>query len=120
MKNESIDALTNFIQLLETEKTALMTNDGEKLIAIVAEKETFVDLFPTLDFSQTDPAQVEVLVQQIRDLQETNLLLTKQNLSFNEKILQTLSETVKKSGGTYSKQGQPTASDQASFLNQSL
>ena len=120
MNQTAITFLTDFLQLLETEKEALMKNDGSAIITIVKEKEVFVEAFPTMDFKNVDQKEVTRLVGDIRQLQETNLLLTKQSLRFHETVMEALSQGAQKNGKTYSKQGQKTGLDQANLLNQSL
>lgn len=112
--------LQNFIALLETEKEALIHNQGATIQKLVTEKQAFVDQFPTYDFSQENRMAVTALVQTIRQLQETNLLLTQQALDYQKTVMEAFSKGIKKAGKTYSKTGQQTGLTQASILNQSL
>lgn len=118
--NNPIDFLKQFIALLEREKEALIHNEGATIQSIVAEKHVFIEWFPTFNFQQEADNEVEALVDTIRHLQETNLLLTKQALDYQEAVMEALSKGVKKAGKTYSKSGQQTGLTQASILNQSL
>lgn len=115
-----ITFLKEFITLLETEKEALIHNQGEMVQNVVAEKQVFIELFPTFDFQQVSHEEVAALVGMIRQLQETNLVLTRQALDYHDAVMEALSKSVKKAGKTYSKSGQQTGLPQASILNQSL
>ena len=118
--NNPIQFLKQFITLLELEKEALIHNQGATIQSVIAEKQGFIEWFPTFDFQQGTDNEVEALVDTIRQLQETNLLLTKQALDYQEAVMEALSKGVKKAGKTYSKSGQQTGLTQASILNQSL
>lgn len=118
--NNPIDFLKQFIALLEREKEALIHNQGATIQSIVGEKQGFIEWFPTFDFQQESDNEVEALVYTIRHLQETNLLLTKQALNYQNAVMEALSKSVNKAGKTYSKSGQQTGSTQANILNQSL
>ena len=112
--------LQAFITLLETEKEALIHNKGEMIQELVSKKQLFVDAFPGCDFSVVDANEVKTLVEMIRQLQETNLILTQQALDYQNTILEALSKGANKAGKTYSKSGQQTGLTEASILNQSL
>lgn len=118
--NNPIDFLKQFIALLEREKEALIHNEGAVIQSIVAEKQGFIEWFPTFNFQQEADNEIEALVYTIRHLQETNLLLTKQALNYQDAVMEALSKSVNKAGKTYSKSGQQTGLTQASILNQSL
>lgn len=115
-----IQFLQAFITLLKTEKEALIRNQGENIKMIVTKKQAFVEQFPAYDFSKENKVEVTALVQTIRHMQETNLLLTQQALDYQNTVMEALSKGIKKSGKTYSKSGQQTGLTQASILNQSL
>jgi len=59
-------------------------------------------------------------VEEIKQLQETNLLLTKQALQYQEKMMEAITDSAKTSGSTYSKNGQYSAEKQSSIIDQSL
>ena len=118
--NNPIDFLKQFIALLEREKEALIHNEGATIQSIVGEKQGFIEWFPTFNFQQEADNEIEALVYTIRHLQETNLLLTKQALNYQDAVMEALSKSVNKAGKTYSKSGQQTGLTQANILNQSL
>lgn len=118
--NNPIDFLKQFIALLEREKEALIHNEGATIQSIVGEKQSFIEWFPTFNFQQEADNEIEALVYTIRHLQETNLLLTKQALNYQDAVMEALSKSVNKAGKTYSKSGQQTGLTQANILNQSL
>jgi len=111
--------LTAFVQLLESEREALLENRGERVATIVEEKQTFLHTMAAVDLKTVDSSILKPLIETIRQLQETNLILTKQTLHYHKVVLDALGEG-KKTGKTYSKQGTPTSSSQANLLNQSF
>lgn len=119
-ENLNVGKLTDLLHILKREKEALIKNEGTKIEAIVKEKEIFLSELPDVDFSKTNQADIKTIVKEIRELQETNLMLTKQTLAFQEVLLSAISKGIKQSGNTYSNKGQHTAREQASLLNQSL
>ena len=117
---DGLQLLEDFISLLETEKDILTSNNSKELAVIVEQKQHFVDSLPTIDFSGVDRELVEEAVFRIRELQETNLLLTQQSMQFVDNVITAFNEGVKKSTKTYSKEGYHTGASQANLLNQSL
>lgn len=116
---KGIALLESFCQLLEVEREVLRRNDGAALTEIVAQKQQFLNVLPQLELTEKERAEAQHVVARIRQLQETNLLLTKQALQFQESIRQ----AIQKEAGTartYSKYGQHTKNQQQYLLNQSL
>lgn len=111
--------LTALVQLLESEREALLENQGERVATIVEEKQTFLHTMATVDLKTVDLKTLKPLIETIRQLQETNLILTKQTLHYQKVVLDALSEG-KKAGKTYSKLGTPISNNQANLLNQSF
>lgn len=114
------ESLTDFITLLKKEKEALIQNDAEQVTAIVAEKQVFLHLLQSLKLEDFDTKALEEPLAEIKQLQETNLVLTKTALEFQETILKAITKTVKSSGNTYSKKGHYNGNEQATIINQSL
>lgn len=116
----SLALLKEFSGILHREKEALLKNDGATIEALVQEKQRFLEILPTVDFADSDRAEIERNVKAIQQLQETNLLLTKQALSYQETIMDALAQGAKKSSATYSKKGQYQAVERANLIDHSL
>lgn len=114
------ETLQQFIALLKVEKTALIKNDGKKIEEIVKEKQSFLETMQELDPSDITEQETVDYILEIQELQETNLMLTKQALQFQEDVLHAISQTAKKSGNTYSKKGTYAAAEQPNLINQSI
>ncbi|MFL2104979.1 flagellar motor switch protein [Desemzia sp. FAM 23991] len=112
--------LTEFVDLLKSEKEALIHNDAEKVVEIVTQKQTFLEILETLTPASFDDASLKAPLAEIKQLQETNLMLTKTALQFQETVLKAITKTVKNSGNTYSKKGYYKGNEQATLINQSL
>lgn len=112
--------LTEFVDLLKNEKEALIHNEAEKVVEIVTQKQTFLEVLETLTPDSFDDASLKEPLAEIKQLQETNLLLTKTALQFQETVLKAITKTVKSSGNTYSKKGYYKGNEQATLINQSL
>lgn len=112
--------LTDFIALLKKEKEALIQDDAEKVMEIVAEKQAFLEVLETIQPEGFDVEALKEPLTEIKQLQETNLMLTKTALQFQETVLKAITKTVKSSGNTYSKKGRYSGNEQATLINQSL
>ena len=114
------ELLTDFVALLKSEKDALIHNDAEKVVEIVTQKQTFLEDLETLTSDSFDDDILKAPLAEIKQLQETNLMLTKTALQFQETVLKAITKTVKSSGNTYSKKGYYKGNEQATLINQSL
>lgn len=114
-----IALLEQFCQLLEQEREVLRRNDGAALTEIVAQKQQFLEALPEVRLNETESAEAESIVARIRQLQGTNLLLTKQALKFQESVRKAIQKEIV-TAGTYSKYGQHTKNQQQYLLNHSL
>lgn len=117
---QTLETLKNFKKVLEEEKEALIKNDSDKVVAVLAEKETFMEVLSTLDTKGLNKEELSGIVEEIKQLQETNLLLTKQALQYQEKMMEAITDSAKTSGSTYSKDGHYSAEKQSSIIDQSL
>jgi len=122
MKKETnmLPLLEEFHALLVKEKEALIKNNGEEIQQIVKEKETFV---VALEKAYVPEEQVNLLVpllEEIRQLQETNLLLTQQSLEFVGQFIESIQKEAQKQSKTYSKKGGYQKTQETAFLDQSL
>lgn len=119
-QTQVIETLKKFRDVLLEEKEALITNDSAKVVAVIAEKETFMEVLPTLDSTGLKKEDLSEIVTEIKNLQETNLLLTQQALQYQEKMMEAITDSAKTSGSTYSKNGHYSAEKQATIIDQSL
>lgn len=121
--NALLDTLYELKILLEDEKKALIKNDGSTVQNIVLEKESIVKRLS--NFENVDPSndeKINELVKEIRELQETNLLLTKQALSFQVGMLDLILENAESNSNsnTYSEKGTYYKNKGASFIDKSF
>ena len=105
-KREFIKYLKDLIKILKEEKEALVKNDGDTLVEILNKKSIHIEeleKFKGIDF---EDEKIMGLIGEIDSLQELNLLLTKQALSFQEDFLESLSKATKTTKtNTYQKIG---------------
>lgn len=114
--------LNKLADLLKEEKEALKVNDGSKVTEIVEQKMSLVEDLEKIDLSSISTDDVTArLVKEIQDLQETNLLLTKQALNFNDNLMQAIVSNIGKTGNTYSNNGGYTKQqDPSGFIDQKV
>ncbi|WP_028273277.1 flagellar export chaperone FlgN [Atopococcus tabaci] len=114
------ELLESFKAVLLKEKEALIQNDGEAVQAIVKEKEAYVEALNQAEWNDEEKDTVRQLAMDIRELQETNLLLTKQAMKYTDTFLQAFQKEAKKKPITYSKRGSYEQNSSAGLLDQSL
>ncbi|MFT9269803.1 MAG: hypothetical protein ABF539_09820 [Liquorilactobacillus nagelii] len=107
--------LRRFCRLLQQENKYLISNQPDKLMPLVEEKQKYVRPF------QEYPGQVTVrmkgLIQQIQALQQENLLLTKQAMGFEEMMLKSIRSNLKTPGTIYSPDKSKKAADSLSLID---
>src|SRR5699024_416700 len=97
--------LKNLIKLLKEEKEALLKNDGEKISELVETKNKYIEKlaeFKGLDMENNE--EIIALVAEIDSLQEVNLLMTRQALSYQNVMLESIAKNVQATN-TYSSKG---------------
>ncbi|SIO27119.1 hypothetical protein SAMN05878443_2313 [Carnobacterium alterfunditum] len=119
-KATALNTLIQFKTVLMDEKNALIKNDSAKVKALVEQKQTFLDRLPTLTTEGLKKEDLIGVVEEIKNLQQTNLVLTQQVISYQEMMMKAITTGVKKGGSTYSKQGDYSAAQQANLIDQSL
>lgn len=107
-------------EALKREKEALMANDSAAFDSIVSEKQLFLVQLEEATFEGCNRVAVEKQVNEIKELQECNVLLTRQAISYHDSILTALSDGMEKSSRTYSRKGQLSPSKNAGLFNQSV
>lgn len=103
-KKEFAKHLEEIIKLLKIEKEVLVKNDGDALVEILNKKNQYIEDLEKFKGIDLENERIMELIEEINSLQELNLLLTRQALSFGENFLETLSKAVKNSN-TYSSGG---------------
>lgn len=116
--------------LLREEKEVLIREDGKRLVGIVSAKRSLQDQLESMeearkiewgDLSLGQMAgrldrksgerliergrSISAAIKEIKDLQETNMMLTRQSASYSQKMLEILQTAVRKSGITYGQNG---------------
>lgn len=107
-------------ETLKREKEALMANDSMGFEAIVTEKQAFLLQLEEASFEGCSRVAIEKEANEIKELQECNVLLTKQAISYHDSILDALTDGMEKKSRTYSKKGQLSPAKNAGLFNQSV
>lgn len=114
-------ALEQMIEILAAEKEALIQNDGKKIEALLAMKEDFLNDFERYAGTEPETMDEEILalLREIKERQETNLMLTKQALNYTDTFISAYQKAAKKEI-TYSDKTNKPGNGKSSILNQSL
>lgn len=118
---ELCNHLKKVIKLLNEEKEALIQNDGGKIIEIVKLKNKYIEKlsqFSGLDIIENEKAIN--LIQEINSLQEVNLLLTRQALSYQDVLLDSISQSVQNASNTYSAKGNYEDSNNINLIDKKV
>lgn len=113
--------LKKIIKLLNEEKEALVKNDGAKIVEIVEMKNKHIEKLS--QFSGLDIVGNEKsisLIREINSLQEVNLLLTKQALSYQEVLMESISKNVQNNSNTYSAKGSYDSTNEVNLINKKV
>ena len=118
---ELCNHLKKVIKLLIEEKEALIQNDGGKIIEIVKSKNKHIEKlsqFSGLDIIDNEKAIN--LIKEINSLQEVNLLLTRQALSYQDVLLDSIAQSVQNASNTYSAKGSYEDSDNINLIDKKV
>ena len=113
--------LKDMIKVLNDEKRVLIKSDAAALDGLVEKKNALIikiEEFRGEDFSGDD--EIRKMVSQIDVLQGTNMLLTKQALSYQEQILKALANNNTSKYNTYSSKGLIKSQKEISFVDKSV
>ncbi|NLN14035.1 MAG: flagellar protein FlgN [Tissierellia bacterium] len=116
-----IKHLKTIRDLLEEEKRALVKNEGEVIADIVERKKDQLEVlreFKGLDVESSQEAME--LIEEINTLQELNLLLTNQALSYQNAMLRAISNNLNSFSNTYSADGKYEVNKNISIIDQSV
>lgn len=113
--------LKSLIKLLQDEKHALTHNDGNTVLDIVEKKNSFLEKMAQFKGlgAEKDP-NIMAMIGEINSLQETNLLLTKQALGFQNSLLEGIAKSYTNSANTYSIKGSKGTADSPKIIDQSV
>lgn len=112
--------LRALLRILSNEKKALINNDAGKIVQLVEKKTQFIeklDKYKSLDIAANEEAMK--LIKELNEIQETNLLLTKQAHSYNEVLMDSIAKNINKNN-TYSPYGSSNKSNKVNFIDQSV
>ncbi len=113
-----VPVLKQLLRLLKKENKALIRNDGNQIEQLVSQKEQLVNQLVMVERELT---AIELnLALEIKQLQDDNLLLTKQAMAFNDNFIQTVGQNAQKVNATYSKKGSLSIQEDVGFVNQSM
>ena len=116
-----ISDLKGLLRTLYEEKEALLDSDGHKVADIVEIKNDYIEKlakYKGLDIENNKKAME--IIEEINSLQEVNLLLTKQALSYQEVLLESISKNIKSASNTYSAKGNYESENKVSLIDQSV
>jgi len=113
--------LKELIKLLNLEKEVLIKSDAMALVSIVERKSLLIGqikAFRGMDFSGNE--EIQEMIRAMKNLQETNQILTSQALSYQNEILKALAKTNTSKHNTYSANGQMNSQKEVSIVDQSV
>lgn len=116
-----IKELKALIGILQEEKEALLNNKGHEVALLVEKKKEYIERlaeFKGLDIESNQRAMN--LISQINQLQETNLLLTKQALSYQDVLIESIAKNINATHSTYSQKGGFNKPSSANLVDQSV
>jgi flagellar biosynthesis/type III secretory pathway chaperone len=113
--------LEELSKILKEEKSALIKNDGNNVQEIVDKKTILVEKIEKYRGQITkEDEEIVSIKEEIDSLQELNLLLTKQALSYQKSLLESIAVNVKKVSNTYSNRGEYGRSESINLVNQKV
>ena len=113
--------LKQIVTLLNEEKQALLQNQGDKIFKIIESKNTLIEglsQFSGIDIGKNE--KLINLVEEISSLQEINLLLTKQAISYQDMLLESISQNIQSNSNTYSAKGSYESTNDMSLINKKV
>ena len=118
---ELISDLKGLLKTLYEEKEVLLQSDGHRIAEIVEIKNDFIEKlakYKGIEFEKNH--KVIEIIEEINSLQEVNLLLTKQALSYQDVLLESISKNIKNMSNTYSAKGNYDSKNDVSLIDQSV
>lgn len=118
IEKEFLRELNQFYHLLKKENRALIKDDGETLLSLIEQKESMVSIFEA--YNGPIKGKVKERLLAIRFLQEENLLLTNQAISYQKMFMDTIQQQLKKNHTVYAPNNQPYQTTEATIINQDM
>lgn len=118
---ELISDLKGLLKTLYEEKEVLLQSDGHRIAEIVEIKNDFIERlakYKGIEFEKNQ--KIIEIIEEINSLQEVNLLLTKQALSYQDVLLESISKNIKNMSNTYSAKGNYDSKNDVSLIDQSV
>lgn len=116
-----VAALKELIKILSEEKNVLIKSDANTLEKIVLKKNELILLIDAeKKLGVVADEEVRLLGAEIQRLQETNLLLTRQSLAYQEEILKALAKSNTSKFNTYSAKGSMSNEKEVRLIDQSV
>ncbi|MFH5834873.1 hypothetical protein ACHAL6_02195 [Proteiniclasticum sp. C24MP] len=113
--------LRELVHLLEMEKEVLIKSDAASLLKIIEKKNLVMKAVEEEKVKGViADEEVRTLGKRIERLQETNLLLTKQALTYQEEILKALAKSNTSRFSTYSAKGSYSSEKEVRLVDQSV
>lgn len=107
-------SLLSLLELLKEERQALIRNNSDLIIEIIEKKMTIVSDLEGLDMGKVkNNEELRDISMEIKEIQETNTLLTKQALSFQEDLIKSIASGTKEDASIYSQKGKYEAKNQS-------
>lgn len=120
MTQQSIKPILEELKMiLLEEKEALIQQENNKITEIVARKEAIVEKMEKAELDENEKEAVHALAKEVKDLQETNAILTQKAMNYTEVFLSAFQKEAQKNN-TYSKQGNLKKAGNTGILDQSL
>lgn len=122
MSKEGLDDLLLLLgrlrSLLAEEKDLLTANEGARLpdlvkekLALMSELASFSDILSSASLSEEEKGAYNALVSDIKGLQTTNVMLTKQSLLYTETLLSAFAGGTSSQPSAYDSKGQSQDKD---------
>lgn len=120
MTQQSIRSVLEELKtILLEEKEALIQGQTDKVIEMIVKKEAIIEKLESAELIEKEKEAVHTLAKSVKDLQETNKMLTEQAMQYNEAFLAAFQKEAQKNN-TYSKEGNIKKSGSSGILDQSL
>lgn len=118
---EVYELLYGLKELLQCERVSLIDHDVETLASLIEKKQAFAqELENRKGKTFQDDEKILDLVKEIRILQETNMMLTKQAMGFQNVVFRALGESKNSKYKTYDAIGKISVKNGASIIDHSV
>lgn len=120
-ERELIDHLWRIQDLLKKERAALVHNDVDTISEITEKKDVEIEKLKDFNIEGIRNQQEVIgLIEEINYMQELNLLLTQQALSYQNVILESISKSINDFSNTYSANGKYEKMNNVNLVDHSI